>query len=107
MSPVGLRTECVAQRQRKCDLQTKKPPRIPGGFFQISQRVVSALAGFEPALGLVDHVYAALATHNTAVTVPILERAERIANLHGPLLCLLSFGARACAGVTGSPVTGR
>ncbi len=41
------------------------------------------LAGFEPALRFVDHVNAAFATHNAAVTVPVLERAERIANLHG------------------------
>tara|TARA_B110000977_G_scaffold155208_1_gene197412 strand:- start:369 stop:485 length:117 start_codon:yes stop_codon:yes gene_type:complete len=38
--------------------------------------MVSALAGFETLLGFVDHVYAAFATHNTAVAVPILERAE-------------------------------
>ena len=42
----------------------------------------SALTGFEPALRFVDHVNAALATHNAAITVPVLERAERIANFH-------------------------
>ncbi len=42
-----------------------------------------ALAGFELALRLVDHVDAAFATHNTAVTVPVLERAERVLDLHG------------------------
>jgi hypothetical protein len=46
----------------------------------------SALTGFEPALRLVDDVNAAFATHNTAIAMPILERAERIANLHGRLL---------------------
>ena len=47
-----------------------------------------ALAGFEPALRLIDNVDAAFPAHNTAVAVPILERAERIANLHGRLLML-------------------
>jgi hypothetical protein len=41
------------------------------------------LAGFEPALGLVDHVDAAFAAHDTAITVPVLERAKRISDLHG------------------------
>ena len=41
------------------------------------------LTGFEPALRLVDDVNAAFATHNAAVTMPVFERAERIANLHG------------------------
>ena len=45
-----------------------------------------ALTGFEPALRFVDHVNAAFATHNTAITMPVLERAERIANLHGRFL---------------------
>ena len=43
----------------------------------------SALARFELTLRLVDHVDAAFATHNPAVTVPILERAERVLDLHG------------------------
>ncbi len=43
----------------------------------------SALTGLEAALGLVDDVYAALAAHDTAVPVPILQRAERVADLHG------------------------
>ena len=60
----------------------------------------SALAGFEPALRLVDNVDAAFPAHNTAVAVPILERAERIANLHGRSPHVV---ARVNAGVTGSP----
>jgi len=31
------------------------------------------LAGFEPALRFVDHVHAAFATHNAAITVPVLD----------------------------------
>jgi hypothetical protein len=42
----------------------------------------SALTGFEPALRFVDHVNAAFATHNAAITVPVLERAERILDFH-------------------------
>jgi hypothetical protein len=34
------------------------------------------LAGFETGLCLVDHVNTAFATHNAAITVPVLERAE-------------------------------
>ena len=49
----------------------------------------SALAGLEPALRFVDHVNAALATHNAAITVPVLERAERIANFHVLILSCL------------------
>tara|TARA_R110002124_G_scaffold44532_6_gene135762 strand:- start:590 stop:811 length:222 start_codon:yes stop_codon:yes gene_type:complete len=45
-------------------------------------RPFSALAGFEPTLCLIDHVNAAFATHNAAITVPVLERAERVANFH-------------------------
>ncbi len=41
-----------------------------------SGRNVLALAGFEPALGFVDHVDAAFAAHDTAITVPVLERAK-------------------------------
>ncbi len=43
----------------------------------------SALACFKAALGLVDHIDTALATHNAAITVPVLERAERVLDLHG------------------------
>jgi hypothetical protein len=59
-----------------------------------------ALAGFEPGLRLVDHINAAFATHNAAVTVPVLERAERILDLHGlsPVLW-----RDPCAFVTGVP----
>tara|TARA_R110002111_G_scaffold69920_2_gene113090 strand:- start:6 stop:248 length:243 start_codon:yes stop_codon:yes gene_type:complete len=48
------------------------------------------LAGFEPALCLVDHVNAAFATHNAAITVPVFERAERIANFHVLILPVLA-----------------
>jgi len=35
-----------------------------------------ALAGFEPALGLVDNVDPALTAHDAAIAVALLERAE-------------------------------
>ena len=58
--------------------------------------MVLALAGFEPALRFVDHINAAFATHNAAITVPVLERAEGIANFH---VRLLSVMARTSAGL--------
>ncbi len=48
---------------------------LPGG---------SALACLELALGLVDDVDAALAAHHAAVPVAVLQRAERVADFHGP-----------------------
>ena len=44
----------------------------------------SALAGLEPALGLVDHIDPALAAHDAAIAVALLERTERVANFHSP-----------------------
>tara|TARA_B100001059_G_scaffold147978_1_gene147915 strand:+ start:931 stop:1182 length:252 start_codon:yes stop_codon:yes gene_type:complete len=52
------------------------------------------LAGFEPALGFIDHVNSTFTAHNTAVAVTLLKRAERIFDLHGPSP---SFAARLCA----------
>jgi hypothetical protein len=46
-----------------------------GGFFS-SDALVSALAGFEPALGLVDHIDPALTAHDAAIAMALLERAE-------------------------------
>ncbi len=42
----------------------------------------SALTRFKTTLGLVDHVYTALAAHNAAVAVPVLERTERVFDFH-------------------------
>ncbi len=42
-----------------------------------------ALAGFEPALRLVDHIDAALTAHDAAIAVALLERAEGVTYLHG------------------------
>jgi hypothetical protein len=66
---------------RRTPKEKGRPERQP---FQISRWRCfgSALTGFEPALRFVDHVNAALATHNAAITVPVFERAERIANFH-------------------------
>ena len=54
---------------------------------KIPRLIRSALTCLEPALRLVDYVDAALAAHNAAVAVPVLERTKRVTNLHGPLLC--------------------
>ena len=40
------------------------------------------MAGFEPALRLVDHIDAALTAHDAAIAVALLERAEGVAYLH-------------------------
>jgi hypothetical protein len=57
-----------------------------GGLIRISVlgswSGVSALAGLEPALGLVDHVDPALAAHDAAIAMALLERAERVLDLH-------------------------
>ena len=66
--------------------KNKKPHpemRFFGACKEASDAKCSALACFELALRLVDDVNAALATHNPAVTVPVLQRAERVLDLHG------------------------
>jgi hypothetical protein len=60
----------------------------------------STLTGFEPTLCLVDDVDAAFAAHDTAVAMPVLERAERVLDLHG---LLLSVAARALRLVVAMP----
>src|SRR3546814_973854 len=42
----------------------------------------SALAGLEPAVGLVDYISAAAATDHAVVPMTVLERLQRIADLH-------------------------
>jgi hypothetical protein len=44
------------------------------------------LACFEAALGFVDYVYSAFTAHHAAVAVAVLQRAQRVFNLHGLLL---------------------
>ena len=69
-----------------------------GAALEVKWCFYSTLTGFEPALRLVDDVDAAFATHNAAVTMPILERAERIANFHARILPYLGAGQRRVAG---------
>lgn len=40
------------------------------------------MAGFEPALGFIDHVEAAFTAHNAIVAVPLGQRLERITDFH-------------------------
>ncbi len=54
------------------------------------------LAGFEPALRLVDDVYAALTAHNAAVAVAILERTERVSDLHDGLSSIAARERQCC-----------
>ena len=44
---------------------------------------ILALAGFEPAIGLVDDVDAALAAHEPVAAVTRAQRTEGVADLHG------------------------
>ena len=61
----------------------------PGGRLSIwSGWPVSALTGLETALRLVDDIDAALTAHDAAIAMALLERAERIANLHWSFLCV-------------------
>jgi len=53
----------------------KARPVTPAGFQNSTCRSL-ALAGFETALRLVDHVNAAFAAHYAAVAVPVFQRAE-------------------------------
>jgi hypothetical protein len=64
----------------------RKRPLILRSTAQIHSIRNLALTGFEPALRLVDNIDAALAAHDAAVAVTLLERAERIFDLHGLLL---------------------
>src|SRR5262249_43991332 len=64
-----------------------------------SEFLASALAGLEPALGLVDDVDAAFAPHQPIVAVPAAQGFERIADFHRWFL-----GARGLIGATPKPV---
>ena len=43
----------------------------------------AAMAGFATATDVQNSINAAFAAHDAAITVPVLQRAERVANLHG------------------------
>ncbi len=79
------------------------------GLFDFTILPASALAGLEAALGLVDHVNTALAAHDTAIAVPVLQRAERVPDLHGPsphFAARVRLGFKSVVGDTGiEPVT--
>ena len=50
--------------------------------FRSMQCAGLALAGFKPALRLVDYIDAALTAHDAAIAVTLLERTERVSDLH-------------------------
>ena len=58
----------------------KKPPQ--GAAFSYHLVHGSALAGFEPTLGFIDHVNAALAAHDPAIPVARLQGAKRVPYFH-------------------------
>ena len=88
------------------EIRAQKQKTALEGAVSFGLRSGSALASFEPTLRFVDHINAAFATHNTAITVPVLERAERVLDLHGlsPVLRRLCKVASAwCCGCPGNP----
>ena len=48
----------------------------------MNARELSTLAGFEPRIGLVDDIDAALAPDETVVTVTLGQRFQRVTNFH-------------------------
>src|SRR5438067_7488897 len=52
----------------------------------VTWRGASALAGLEAGIGLVDDVDAPLAPHDAAVLVALLQRLQRIGDLHDRVL---------------------
>jgi len=68
---------CTARGLARKVVPTTKRLRPCGAAF-LDNRIGGdlTLTGFEALLRFVDHVNAAFATHNAAVTVPVLERAE-------------------------------
>jgi hypothetical protein len=66
-------------------------------------QVFSALASFELALRFVDHVNAAFATHDPAITVPVLQRAERVLDLHGKSPVDMARASAGLRGRSGNP----
>src|SRR3546814_19914349 len=63
----------------------------------------SALAGLEPAVGLVDYISAAAATDHAVVPMTVLERLQRIADLHVETLQI----ALVCQKIEGRQLWGR
>src|SRR3546814_12688811 len=63
----------------------------------------SALTGLEPAVGLVDHVGTAAATDHAVVPMTVLERLQRIADLHVETLPI----ALVCQKIEGRQLWGR
>ena len=61
--------------------KTQKNPAKDGAF-QNWFGVGSALAGFEPALGLVDHIDATLAAHHAAIAMTGFQRTKRVPDFH-------------------------
>ena len=91
-------------KQTRWSCPNEQSRRKSGGSFRPSTRSRSALTGFEPALGFVDDVYATLTAHDTAIAVPALKRAERVSDLHGPLLFMRRWAPKLFCPVAGAVV---
>ena len=80
----------------------EKPPQLQGPLTSID--IASALAGFEPTLGLVDHVDAAFAAHQTVCAVAAFQRTQGIFDFHrlGPFVWQTSGRGAKRASLLGS-----
>ena len=67
---------------KKVFRKEKSRPSWSGVFRKARRWGESALTCFEPTLRLVDHIDTALAAYHTAIAMPVLQRAERVANFH-------------------------
>jgi hypothetical protein len=92
---------CEIHEIVKTKVQTSENRDQKGRGSQIVSCQFLTLAGFEPTICFVDHVNAAFATHNTAITVPVLERAERVFDFHNKSSFLIWRGP--APGVAGVP----
>ncbi len=77
----GVETDLLMVASKPlCSNKQKSRPK--GRLFRNNCGFRLALTGFEPALRLVDDVDAALAAHNAAVAMAVLQRTKRVLDLH-------------------------
>jgi len=82
-------------------LNSKKGRPIAGQpFFTCNLCDGSALTGFEPGLGLVDHIDTAFAAYNAAIAMTSLQRAERVCDFHQPSPHIAAQTCASCCSLT-------
>lgn len=79
----------------------KKKAAPCGAALSVPRNSGSALAGLVFLLRLVDHVDPALAAHDLAIAVALLERAQRISDLHRPSPLRGAERLETCASLAG------